>query len=220
MAQENELVVLGADADIVAVVETLLFSRHRSLGIRELARPRVTVIKDGYHDSSTPVHVAELLQTFSQTHERALIIRDFEGSGYEAEGVAALEQAIKSALVIKGWGLDRVEVVVVEPEIEAWLRLDSTHLESLVRNQRRATAGLDSAAFKAKVADIVTKEGGVWPNSKPQRPKEAFERILATYKIPNSASLFRKLGSKESLQGCSIPSFLKFRTTMQKWFSG
>jgi hypothetical protein len=218
MSQENELVVLGADADIIAVVETLLFSRHRSLGIRELPRPQVTLIKDGYHDSSTPEHVAELLQTFSRTHKRALVIRDFEGSGYEAEGVASLEQAIKHALVAKGWNLDRIEVVVVEPEIEAWLRLDSTHLESLVR-EKRANAGLLSAAFKAKVLEIVTKEGGFQPNSKPRRPKEAFESILATYKIPNSASLFKKLGSTESLQGCTIPSFLKFAATMQNWFS-
>jgi hypothetical protein len=218
MAQENQLVVLGADADIVAVVETLLFSRHISLGICELSNERVTLIKDGFHDASTPKHVAELLQTFSETHERALVIRDFEGSGYENEGIAVLEREIKNALTVKGWSLDRIEVIAVEPEIEAWLRLDSSHFEELVRNERKANAGLLSAVFKAKVKEIIMEQGGFLENGKPLRPKEAFEAILARYKIPNSASLFRKLGSKESLRGCSIPSFTKLATTLQAWF--
>lgn len=217
MPYENDLVVLGADADILAVVETLLFSRQQSLGIRCLSRGQVSLIPDSYHDSGTPEHVAQLLHGFSRTHAHALVIRDFEGSGYEDEGVGALEQAIKDALVVKGWSLDRIEVIVPEPEIEAWLRLDSTHMEALVRNERKANAALLSAAFKAKVAEIITENGGLQANGKPCRPKEAFEAILATYRVPNSASLFRKLGLKESLLGCSIPSFLRFTATMRTW---
>jgi hypothetical protein len=215
---ESDLVVLGADADILAAVETLIFSRQQSLGIRHLPRERVSLIPDSYHDSGTPEHVAQLLHGFSRTHAYALVIRDFEGSGYEAQGVGVLEQAIKEALVLKGWSPDRIEVIIPEPEIEAWLRLDSTHMEALVRNERKANAGVLSATFRAKVAKIIDENGGLQANAKPCRPKEAFEAILATYRIPNSASLFRKLGLKEGLAGCTVPSFVKFATTVRAWF--
>ncbi len=218
MPQENELVVLGADADIVAVAETLLFVRHKSLGIRELTREKVALIKDAYHDSSTAQHVAELLQTYSTTHKHALVIRDFEGSGYEGEGIPALEKDIKDSLLLKGWNSDRIEVVVIEPEVEAWLRFDSAHLEELVRKEKKANHDLLSNAFQKKVSEVIDQEGGILPNSKPARPKEVFEAVLAAYKVPNSASVFRKLAAKESLKGCTVPSFVKLVATLANWF--
>lgn len=214
---KKDLIVLGADADVLTLIKVVILDRSESLGVRSMHTERADFLKDVLHDASPPENVAGLLRGFSRTHQRALVVRDLEGSGFEDRGAPELEKAITDALGRTGWSAERVEAVVIEPELERWLRFDSPHLAQVIRDSSRASAGWQSNHFRQKVAEIIAQTGGL-ENQKPIRPKEAFERILSAYRIPRSAKLYQELAERESLKGCTVTSFCKMVAALQKWF--
>jgi hypothetical protein len=116
-----------------------------------------------------------------------------------------------------GWARDRIEPIILDPELEIWLRLNSPHLQTLVTGRARRNTHLAGAAFGRRVQEAVHQWGGEL-DGKPRRPKESFETILEAFGIPRSNALYRELAVKESLQGCAVPSFNHFVRTLQTWF--
>lgn len=215
MAFPRDLVVLVPDGAIFMVVGALLEKRRASLGLRPVAFDR---IKDALHDSSPEATAVTLLRGYRATHERALVLRDLEGSGWEHRGAPALESALTQALNAAGWPADRVAAVVIQPEIEQWLRLGSTHLEALVKAQARRRPALPEGAFPSVVQAAVAAHGG-WTQRKPRRPKECFGAVLEAYGVPRSNALYGRLAEKESLSDCAVPSFRRFREYLRSWFA-
>ncbi|MDI6791439.1 MAG: hypothetical protein QME81_01035 [bacterium] len=217
MEWEKDLIVVGADEDILAIVRTIILQRGKSLGIRPVKPDKCDFLKDVLHDSSPPESVTGLLSGYLGTHHRALALRDFEGSGFENRGLDLLEQEIEKALHKSGWDAERVKTIVIEPEVERWLRFDSLHLAQLIRENTRRAGSWNIKEFQAKVVQLVEQRGGQ-EDLKPVRPKEVFLDILSEYRIPQSASLYSQLAKKESLMGCTVPSFCKLVNTLQMWF--
>lgn len=214
MPWQKDLIVIGADADVLALVRTIVLQRAGSLGIRLIGSDKADFLKDVLHDSSPPSVIAELLRPCLRSHHRAVVIRDLEGSGFADR--AQLEQEIRSALERNGWDADRIEVIVIEPEVEAWLRFPSAPLAQLVRdNKRIRTRPIPNV--RRTVQQLIVKHGGE-VERKPTRPKEVFEELLDAYRIPRSASLYEDLAKKESLHDCTVPSFLKFIAALKRWF--
>ncbi len=214
MGFDRHLVVLVPDGAIHNVVTTLLEKRRPSLRLPELA---FDVVKDALHDSSPESTAVELLRGFSRSHARAMVLRDLDGSGWEPRGAGALEQELAKALSANGWSQERVGAVVIDPELEIWLRLDSPHVQALVMDRARRNASLTGLLFSQHVRAAVQKCGGEI-HGKPRRPKESFETILERFGIPRSNALYRELAGKESLDGCAVPSFNRFVDTLRKWF--
>ena len=214
MAFERDLVVLVPDGAIHIVVTTLLQERRSSLRLPQLA---FDVVRDALHDSSPESQAVELLRGYFRSHERALVLRDLAGSGWQAHGAGALEQELTNALSANGWSRERVGAIVIDPELEIWLRLDSPHLRALVEERARRNVNLTGHLFAQHVQAAVQKCGGR-SRGKPRRPKESFESILERFGIPRSNALYRELARKESLEGCAVPSFNRFVDTLRKWF--
>ena len=219
MSWEKDLVVLGADDDLLAVVRTVFTERAASLGIKQLNIAPADFIKDVWHDSSPEANAVTLLRKFQKTHHRALVIRDLEGSGCEAEGAASLEETISQALVQSGWTRERVCTIVIEPELEIWLRFQSSHLEQMLQTKSKDQKSSSQIVFAKKLAEVMDKNGGM-AEGKPNRPKEVLEGLLRTYRVPWSSSLFEHLAQKESLKTCVTPSFNRLLSVVRDWFGG
>lgn len=219
MSWEKDLVVLGADDDVLAVVRTVFTERAASLGIKQLNIAPADFIKDVWHDSSPAANTVTLLRKFQKTHHRALIIRDLEGSGCEAEGAASLEETISQALVQSGWTRERICTIVIDPELEIWLRFQSSHLEQMLQTKSKDQKSSSQIIFAKKLAEIADRNGGM-SEGKPNRPKEVLEGLLRTYRVPWSSSLFEHLAQKESLKTCVTPSFSRLLSVVRSWFGG
>jgi hypothetical protein len=141
-----------------------------------------------------------------------------EGSGCEADGAAGLEETISQALVQSGWTHERVCTIVIEPELEIWLRFQSSHLEQMLQTKSKDQKSSSQINFTNKLAEVADKYGGL-VEGKPRRPKEVLEDLLRAYRVPWSSSLFEQLARKESLRTCVTPSFNRLLSVVHSWFS-
>jgi hypothetical protein len=119
-----------------------------------------------------------------------------------------LEAQVEDRLSHSGW-IDRAAAIVINPELEIWVWSDSPHVDSV----------LGWSARQPDLRSWLVAEGfAEGPQSKPQRPKDAFERALRLAQKAKSSSLYRRLAERVSLGRCSDPAFLKFKSTLRTWF--
>ncbi len=209
---ESEFVILCPDGAWKVVLEAMM-ARPASLGIRRVSH---RIVVDHLRDSSG--QSVELLRPFLGKANHALVVRDLHGSGRELLGEEGLELEILTQMTANGWPDGRAAAIVANPEIESWLRFDSTHFAKLLRERaRKNTKDLDGWADV--VARAVERHGGSGEHDKPKSPKEVFEEVAKRhFGIPTSVSLFGHLAAKESLKACRTPSFLRFAALMRAWF--
>jgi len=210
---DDRLAILVPDGTYLAVLRQLFETRGQSLGIREIG---FDIIKDALHDSSPETVL--LLRPYLRSCTHALVFRDLHGSGSETEGAEALEKTLLAELCANGWTRDKAEVIVVDPEIEAWLRFDSTHLADLAQKRARRNREQAELLFPTVRNRAIVATGGMAPTGKPKKPKETFETILREFGIQRSNSLYGGLAEKESLQDCAAPSFQRLITILRRWF--
>lgn len=203
MTASRDLVALVADSHQHRVLQVLLTSRRDALAL-------CTVSFDVYrHPRADPgvYSVAHAFLTpFRETHRFALVLLDarFPGSpGAPAE----VEVDIQKRLDIHGWS-GRSAVVVIAPELEAWVWSDSPHVEQVLGQSHAQIRG-------------VAEQHGWWSTNetKPSEPKELLSVTLrASRRRPPSAALFGELAERVSLRRCTDPAFRKLRDTLQRWF--
>lgn len=205
-AGTNDLVVLVADTSIKAVVQAIL-ERPKALQIREISF-EIYVHPDRDPGCRTNPH-AVLTRPLSTTFRCALVVFDRQGSGGESSEVAALETHVTDQLARAGWN-DRAAAVAIDPELEVWVWADSPHVADALGWTGRDPALRDWLA-----------ERGVWPrqDAKPPDPKRAVEMALHKVHKPRSSSRYHRLAAKVSLARCTDPSFGRFRSQLQTWFS-
>jgi hypothetical protein len=213
MKPQAKLVILVPDGAYPLVLGTFLTRRRPSLRIAEIP---FEVCKDALHDSSTDV--AALLRPFLKTCTHALVVRDLHGSGWEDRGPGELEAHLSSQLNRNGWSPDQSAALVVEPEIEAWLRFDSPHLRNLIRERARRRVADAELLFPEVAKEALARSGGVDSWGKPAQPKEAFEGLLLQFGIQRSNALYGRLAEVESLDRCRVPSFRRLVRTLRTWF--
>ncbi|MFI5455714.1 MAG: hypothetical protein ACHRXM_09710 [Isosphaerales bacterium] len=137
------------------------------------------------------------------------MILDHEGSGQERLAPVDVAAELKHRLAASGWG-DRAEVLIIVPELEAWVWSDSTHVDRTLGWGGRTPRLRDWLAAR-----------GYWPadRQKPPRPKESFQAALMEAKIRLSSAIFRELAERVSLKGCEDQSFQQFCELMRAWFA-
>ncbi len=158
---------------------------------------------------------AELLRTQRRTYERALVILDRQFPGTPAEGATAIRERMLPRLHASGWAPGTVEVVVIEPCLEAWLWSDDVHVESAFGHRRPPS-----------LRDVMANEG-LWPadSLKPVMVGSGDDLKFATRFAANRGGqkletlLFRKVfGSPRNLDRCTEPGFLHLCAMLQRWF--
>ena len=181
-----------------------LLSRPTRLGFRGI---QYTITVHPKRDPGCARSAHEILRPFCRDHDRALLMFDKEGCGYEQLSTNELVTRIRSTLAANGWG-NRAEVVVLEPELEAWAFAPSSRVEDCLgwNRQQRLRAWLEGQ--------------GLWRpgESKPTRPKEALESALFVERRPRSSSIYECLGRSVSTSGCTDRAFQSFLQTLVNWF--
>jgi hypothetical protein len=201
----DDLVAVVADADAEQTIQVLLEERKESLGIRPI---RYRILRHVRRDPGCRRQAAELLHPVRRSSRRALIVFDHEGSGGEVIGREDLQREVQGTVAAAGWE-DNVGVVVISPELEAWIWSQSAWVERILgwsERPERLRGWLQAR--------------GLWDegHAKPRRPKEAFERAIRVAGVRRSSALFRELALRVGLNHCVDPAFENLRETLRAWF--
>lgn len=201
-ANTKDLVVLVADADMEQAVRGLL-ARPQSLGIR--SGITFDVFKHPRRDPGVFHEAHEFLRPLQGQYEYALVMLDREGSGQENRSAQDIENEIQQRLNAAGWS-ERSAVVVLDPELEAWVFSNSLHVVKVIADE-------DQDLFREILQQCERNALG-----KPQCPKEVMEEILRRKGIPRSSALFRELATRVGLSQCADPAFNRLKSALQRWF--
>ncbi len=143
----------------------------------------------------------ELLRPYEHSHEHAVVIVDADWEG--SPPADAIREHIAGRMAV-GW--KEYAVIVIEPELEAWLMNRNEHLARTFRcpeNYREILAAAD-----------------LWPadSAKPPRPKEALEYLKRRHRARATNAEFGKLAEAMSVRQCQDPAFLQLRDQLRTWF--
>lgn len=184
------------------------FHHPHNLGTRRFQfDPNEDMFRAAGHDPGLFSTGHELLRPFLRSHERAVVVLDAEWDG--APTPLEIQRDLTDRIVATGWSPERVQVIVIDPELENWI---------WQRNQRVATP-LRFANVNEMVG-VVVSSGFDWPANaaKPNRPKEALEAIAKNRRIGWSSAIHRSVTQSVTLVGCRDAAFLELRDRLQLWF--
>jgi hypothetical protein len=200
----KDLLVLVADKDMQLTVQALL-QRSLAMNIRPIvfdlhAHPQ--------HDAGVYSNCDSFLRAFHKTHQHALVLFDRHGSGTESLSSEEIEALAEKRISRSGWE-NRCRVVVIDPELEAWVWSSSRKIDEIL-------------GWSNRIPDLRT-----WlidqghcpePNSKPFNPKQSMEAAMLISGIRWSSSVFKSLAEQVSFSNCSDRSFQRFCGTLRTWF--
>jgi len=201
----TDLIVVTADLDAASAIRGLL-RRHQSLSIRE-----ITVQVDRYvgRDSGCYLRAHDYLRPFIHQFDYALVVFDRHGCGNEGQLRVALEEEVEGRLRRNGWA-DRSAVIVLDPELEAWVWSDSPEVDRIL-------------GWTDTQPDLRTwlREQNLWSADapKPSDPKRAMRSAQRHLEKSPSATVYRRLAESVGIRRCTDPAFGKLRTTLQGWFA-
>ncbi|MBI1289971.1 hypothetical protein GC173_01835 [bacterium] len=204
---ELDLGVLVADDDQRRALEALL-ARHQALGIRSIA---YRIIKHNNHDSGCYGKSAGLMQSFLGRVSYGIVVFDRDGSGAASPSeIPEMEEKVRRANIAAGWDPERIECVVIEPELESWVWSPSPVVVKVLgwNGEEQALAGF-------------LREKGFRQNSrgKWEPPKEAMEAALVQKGKPRkSASYYGEIAKQASFKNCEDPAFKRLLTILRGWF--
>jgi hypothetical protein len=201
---KRDIIFLVADNGMAQVVTGFLGRQHchQSLGCAEFTfDAREDLIVSPWKDSGMLKQARGLLMSYVATHQRAVVIVDNDWRG--TPGAPALRAGIEASLSDQ-W--KELSVIVIEPELEAWIMNDNPHLAGIFRcpdNYRKLLA-----------------DAGHWPEglAKPPRPKEALEYLKMKNKGRPLKADFRKLAAVMSVRRCQDQAFNQLREQLTAWF--
>jgi len=199
-----DLLVLTADRDTAFALEGLL-QRPDSLGIRPVNRQILTHPR---RDPAVLRQSHDFLRPFLRKASFALVVLDRQGCGDEGATRTVLETRVEKLLEQNGWR-ERCAVVVIDPELEAWVWSDSLHVDAVL-------------GWPCQGRDLRTwllERQFLQPGQlKPASPKEAVEAALREARRRRSSSIYRELARKVGFARCVDPAFLKLVAVLQSWF--
>lgn len=199
-----DLICVVPDKDTQAALEALLKHRCKALGLRRI---QSTVIPHPERDPGCYKDGSAFLgKLLSGNQAKGLLVLDQAWDGNPHSSALETESEIRKKMT----GLEgRAEVVVIEPELEAWVWSASKHVP-LVLGWEEGWGELRRWLGSR----------GLWSpgRSKPEQPKEAVEAALYQKRIPRSSSIYRNLAKKVSVHGCEDASFGRLTNILKAWF--
>jgi len=202
-AARRDVIFLVADNGMKHVLKGFLGREpRRRLGCGEFGiDPEAEIRVEPTRDSGVYGKAHELLRPYLRTHRRAVVILDADWNG--SPGATAIREHVGQRLK-DDW--EEFTVIVIEPELEAWLMNEGPHLPKIFRcpeNYRQLLAG-----------------AGFWPDgtAKPPRPKEALEHLRQRHRARATNAEFGKLAAAMSVRHCQDPAFIQLRDQLRTWF--
>lgn len=206
---KRECIFLLADHTMSEVFKAFLQRDkfHQSLGCGAFTfDPKQDIFVDELGNDPGVYNRAHLLlESFQNSHSRAVVVLDaaWEGSPGAEMIINGIETNLRSR-----W--EHYAVVVIDPELEAWIWQDNDH----VANAFHYRSPLSLREW--------LKQSGDWPEgcAKPPDPKAAVEKVLRHTRTPRSAALYRNVVNRISTRGCTDPAFVRLVETLRAWFPG
>lgn len=201
---KRDVVFLLADKGMEHVITGFLGrdNFHQSLGCAAFDfSPRHDVIVSPVKDSGMFRYASGLLRSYERTHWRAVVVVDADWVG--SPGAETIRQRLDRTLS-PAW--EDLAVIVIEPELEAWIMNDNPHLARIFRCPENYREILSAA--------------GLWPGDtpKPPRPKEALEHLRKRHGTRGFNADFGKLAATMSVRKCQDPAFRQLRDQLRAWF--
>lgn len=198
---KEDLVVLVADKNMEYAMRGI-FERQESLNTLRFS---YHIIVHSQRDPGVYKDSHNVLRSYQNKYNFALVVFDKEGCG-SSDDICNISHYVQDNLDRSGWQ-GRSKVIVIDPELEIWIWSDSPEVAFCI--------GWSDSDLK----EWLISEGYLLPHeSKPERPKEVFERALSIKDNPRSSSMYRKIALKVSLERCRDKSFLRLKQILQIWF--
>ena len=203
---EKDLMVIVADIDMEFVVQTLL-ARYQAFGIRQIT---FDVKRHIQRDAGCFTDSHNYLRPYISDYRYSMVIFDREGCGREQHSSSEIEKQVEDRLAVNGWK-DHCAVIVIDPELEAWVWSDSPVVDEVFSWRDRDPHLREWVQLKTPYWSV--------NNIKPERPKEALQSAMKEVRQPFSSALYADLARNVSLERCVDSSFHKLKAVLKKWFA-
>lgn len=201
----KDIIILVADGCQEKLIEGLLPRIPNSSNTKPFT---YDIYKHPEHDSGCCNDSQEILRPFINQYRYAIVILDYEGCGHESnKSCQEVEQIIEGKLRSNGWE-GRNVAIVVNPEIENWVWINSQHVEAAIGWNS------DQSLYDWSRTSGFLAQG----DSKPIRPKETFEKALKKSNTSKSSAIFKKISTKVSYKKCEDEAFKKLLSKLIEWF--
>lgn len=200
----KDLFVLVADQDMVEVMKALL-ERHQSLGIRPI---EYEVQRHLQRDPGCYKDAARPMQAHLGQYDKAIVMFDKHGCGGGNLAREVIQSEVEGGLARNGWR-GRAKVVVIDPELEAWVWAGSNSVAETLRWQK---------GYGDLKTWLIGR--GLWSagGAKPLHPKAAMKAVLRETKTPHSPALFGELARRTTWRHCQCPAFADLKRALEEWF--
>jgi hypothetical protein len=200
---KKDLIALVADVQQEKTLETLVSERQKSLHMRAIS---FDLFRHPRKDPGVYQEAAEFLRPYAARYDYALVLMDqaWQGSPGDAR---TLSETMHEQIARTGWTAPTFQVVVIEPELEAWVWAASPAVPEVLRTTWEAIQELAQRRNYWSTGDL-----------KPHEPKALLEAVLRQQRRPRSAAIFQALARRISLSRCQDPAFALLRETLARWF--
>lgn len=200
----KDLFALVADLDLMNAVGALL-ARSSDLDIRDIS---FHIERHKGRDSGCRAFAVRHLRPHFHRYRRALVVFDRHGSGVHAPR-EEIQEHLETDLARNGWPDGRAKVIVIEPELEAWMWAGSS------RVSRALGWGPGYGAMRRWL-----EARGYWKpgEPKPTDPKTAMHAVLRHRRTKWTSPLFAELAAGVDLSRCGDAAFSELRDTLRSWF--
>jgi hypothetical protein len=201
---KRDVIFLLADGGMEQVVKGFLGREqcHRGLGCAKFSfDPDLDIRVAPTKDPGVYGTAHELLHAFEHSHQRAVVIVDADWAG--SPGATAIREQISHRLDGR-W--EEFAVIVIEPELEAWIMNDNPHIARIFRCPEDYRQ--------------ILRQAGFWPegSAKPPRPKEALNHLRRRHRVRAFNADFGKLAAAMSVRQCRDAAFIQLRDYLRAWF--
>ncbi|MEB3175587.1 MAG: hypothetical protein VKN60_10460 [Cyanobacteriota bacterium] len=167
-------------------------------------RDQDLLVDEAGNDPGVYNRAHELLRSYQSSHRFAVIALDNAWSG--SPGVEKIQSDITENMISSGWARERFVVIVLNPELEAWVLQDHPLVAQAFRFSGDLRAWLN--------------QKGLWEDgqAKAKDPKEAIEQVLKFTHTPRSSAIYKQITGQVSVKSCVDPAFGELRGQLQTWF--
>jgi hypothetical protein len=154
-------------------------------------------------------HAGANLRPFRDKYRFAVIVIDADFDPHP--GPAVLLSDISTDMMTEGWERERFAVIVIQPELEAWLWAPNL-------NVARAFGHEDFGALRRQLEQEQLWDSG---DPKPKNLKHATARAAKLGKKQTGGPIFMSVFgaiSMRACQSCVEPGFVALRAALQNWF--
>lgn len=200
----SDLIVLTGCNQSACAVRGIL-TRPESLGIRAIESKVIS------HTGLDPGCLNDghlLLRSQQSNYRHALMVFDHDGCGQEDQTSEQLRSLVQSRLDASGW-LGRSDVIVITPELEAWVWGPSPNVARVIGWENRIPS-----------LQQWLRESG-WLRQGELKPADPKSALLAALRISgkrHTGALFNELAKTVSLTNCHDQQFLRLREALSSWF--